>query len=273
MKSDFCIRIEKAAQSIHDRYKTKLHTAVILGSGLSDAARAWPGTLIPFSEIAGFPAATVQGHSGMLKLSEGKLFMMGRFHYYEGHSPEDLMFPVFVLHTLGVKTLIVTNAAGSLSKKLKPGVIVIIKDHINLLGISPLRGQQFKGLGPRFPDMEQAYSEELIRTARKLCKELKKQGVYACVPGPHYETQAEAKMLRTLGVDMVGMSTVPEVLAARFLGMRIFGLSCITNYTAGVSKTPLDHDKVLAVSKAMTDSLARILEKLLRYLEKEFHDR
>ncbi len=268
MIEDYGLRIEQAVQSIQAHYKDKLYTAVILGSGLGDAAKLWQGTHIPFSDITGFPAATVQGHSGMFKLTAGKAFMLGRFHYYEGHSPEDLILPVFVLHRLGVKTLIVTNAAGSLYKKYKPGDIVIIKDHINLLGISPLRGQRFHGFGPRFPDMDQVYSKELMNTAKTLCKEITKQGVYVCMAGPNYETRSEAKMLRILGADMAGMSTVPEVIAAHFLGMRILGLSCITNFSAGVSKAPLHHENILTVSKSMTHSLAGILAKLLNYLEK-----
>jgi purine-nucleoside phosphorylase len=269
MTKDFSYCIKQAVQCIRSHYKEELNTAVILGSGLGDAVNFVQGTHIPFSDIDGFPMATIQGHKNILKLAQGKAFMLGRFHYYEGHSPEELILPLFVLHKLGVENIIVTNAAGSLRKRIKPGDIVMIKDHINLLGQSLLRGQHVEDFGPGFTDMHNAYSKELIRAAKKLCKEIKAEVVYACMPGPQYETEAEAKMLRRLGADVVGMSTVPEVIAARFLKMRVVGISCITNFTAGVGKALLNHADILRISKVLCFTLSEILKKLLKFLDKK----
>jgi purine-nucleoside phosphorylase len=273
MTVEFLRTVQKAADSVRNKYKDRLHTAVILGSGLGDAVKAENAVSIPYASITGFPVVRVAGHAGILKLAAGKAFMLGRFHYFEGHSLEQIMLPVFMLQSLGVTRLIVTNAAGSLCRRLKPGDIVLIRDQLNLLGVSPLRVAETGSVGPRFVNMEHAYSERLVRAAKKICPGIRKQGVYVCVPGPQYETPAEAKMLRILGGDMVGMSTVPEVIAARFLGLEVLGFSCITNYAPGMGTHPVKHENVLKVSETMTEKLCEILEKITSHLEKEQDDR
>jgi purine-nucleoside phosphorylase len=269
---DYPGRIDEAVKSIKDFGVDKLDTALILGSGLGEVLHGRKGRYLAYSSIKHFPAPTVAGHAGVLKICDGLAIMQGRFHYFEGYSLEEIVFPIFVLHKLGIKTLIVTNAAGALNPRYKPGDIVIIKDHISFFGESPLRGQHFAGLGPRFPGMAGAYSRRLITLARKLSPEVKKQGVYIFTPGPHFETRAEVKMLCTLGGDMVGMSTTPEVIAARFLGLEVLGFSCITNLAAGIGKIPLQHEKILRVGNAMTEKLSLVLEKLLSYLDKNRHE-
>jgi purine-nucleoside phosphorylase len=269
---DYLLRIEESVKSIKKHKVDKLHTAVILGSGLSDVLKQKQGENIPYSLIKNFPTPTVEGHAGILKICGGLAIMQGRFHYFEGYPMEDVIFPLFVLHRLGVRILIITNAAGSLNPHYKPGDLVIVKDHINLFGGSPLRGTYLSSLGPRFPNMEGAYSKRLIKLTRKLCREVKKQGVYVFTPGPHYETRAEAKMIRLLGGDMVGMSTTAEVIAARFLGMEIMGFSCITNLAAGMSKNPLQHENILEVGKSMALKLSLVLEKLLSCLDKTYYE-
>jgi purine-nucleoside phosphorylase len=273
MTRDLLRAAEKAAASVRKKYKGGLHTAVILGSGLGGAA--YPGNAIdiPYTAIKGFPAPGVKGHEGILKLADGKAFMLGRFHFYEGQTPLQLMLPVFMLHALGVNRLIVTNAAGSLRRRLRPGDIVFIRDQINLLGVPLFRGADNGSAGPRFINMENAYSQRLARAVKKLRPRVRKQGVYVCMPGPQYETRAEARMLRILGGDMVGMSTVPEVMAARYLGMEVLGFSCITNFAAGVGTKPVDHEQVLRVSEGITGRLRDILEAITALPQSETDDR
>ncbi len=264
---------KQAAASVKKKYKDALYTAVILGSGLGGAVPVENAVTIPFADIKGFPTAGVKGHEGILKLAAGKAFMLGRFHYYEGRTPEQLMLPVFMMHALGVKRLIVTNAAGSLRRRLRPGDIVLIRDQLNLLGVPLFRGTDGGSTGTRFINMEHAYSERLAGLVKKLRLRVRKRGVYVCMPGPQYETRAEAKMLRVMGGDMVGMSTVPEVIAARYLGMEVLGFSCITNFASGMGTLPIDHEQVLQVSELMAGRLREILDKITIFLEKESDDR
>ncbi|MDD3151129.1 MAG: purine-nucleoside phosphorylase [Candidatus Gastranaerophilales bacterium] len=218
---------------------------LILGSGLGDIANEIKGTIVPYSKIPEFETSTVEGHAGQLVLGEfcnkKVIAMQGRYHFYEGHSLQTVTYPVKIMKKLGVKTLIVTNAAGGVNKDFYPGDLMIITDHINLLGSNPLIGENDKSLGERFPDMSNAYDKNLISLAEKIAKKLKiktQKGVYAGLTGPSYETPAEIRMLRILGADAVGMSTVPEVIVANHMKMNVLGISCITNMAAGILDQP-----------------------------------
>jgi len=231
----------------------------VLGSGLSEVANEFGGQRIPFSSIAGYPVPTVQGHQGIMMLSERTAVMAGRFHYYEGHSMDNVVLPIFLLRELGVKTLIVTNAAGGINAGYSPGDLVFIKDHINLLGTNPLIGPNDSTLGPRFFDMTEAYSNRLRRLAESALGRAVPEGVYAAMLGPSFETPAEIRMLKAIGADMVGMSTVPEVIAASYLGMEVLGISCITNLAAGLGTGSLSHAEVMETGKLVEKSLSALL--------------
>jgi purine-nucleoside phosphorylase len=245
--------------------------AVVLGSGLGAFADALENPVtVPYSEIPGWPRSTAIGHAG--KLVAGTLdgvpavAMAGRAHLYEGYTAEEVVFGVRVLKRLGVKCLIVTNAAGGINTAFRAGQLVMISDHINLLGQNPLTGPNDESLGPRFPDMTEAYSkrcrEAACAAAREMSLELP-EGVYAAVPGPSYETPAEIRYLRAIGADLVGMSTVPEVIAANHLGMRVLGISCVTNAAAGVLDQKLDHAEVLATGEKMKGTLTELLRRIV----------
>lgn len=230
---------------------------LVLGSGLGDLVeKIQEPVMVPYGEIPNFPVSTVEGHSGRLVAGviEDKfvLAMQGRFHYYEGYQLHEVTFPIRVMRELGVETLILTNAAGGINAAYKPGDIMLITDHINFLGINPLRGPNHPDLGPRFPDMTEAYAPELQEVARRAAQGLQlnlREGVYAWVSGPSYETPAEIKLLRLLGADAVGMSTVPETIVANHGGMKVLGLSYITNMAAGLSGKKLDHQSVVATAE------------------------
>jgi purine-nucleoside phosphorylase len=194
--------------------------------------------------------------------------MAGRIHYYEGHPVQDVVLPIFLLHRLGVRTLVVTNAAGGVNRAYSVGELVLIRDHINLMGVNPLRGPN-PGQGPRFPDMSTAYDPGLRDLARAVSDVKLKEGVYAAFPGPSYETPAEIRMLAVIGADLVGMSTVPEVIAASYLGMRVLGISCVTNMAAGILPQPLDHAEVLQAGKEAGPRFVRLLGGILARLESE----
>jgi purine-nucleoside phosphorylase len=236
----------------------------VLGSGLSEVAREFGGAEIPFSQIDGYPVPTVQGHRGVMMLSDTLAVMAGRFHYYEGHSMDSVVLPIFLLHSLGVRTLIVTNACGGINPEFHAGELVLIRDHLNFLGTNPLVGPNDNSLGPRFPDMTAAYTPALRKLAREAAGEDLSEGVYAAMLGPSYETPAEIGMLRAVGADMVGMSTVPEVIAASYLGMEVLGISCITNLAAGMSGDGLSHAEVVATGKQVEKTLSRLLQTVVR---------
>ena len=225
---------------------------IVLGSGLGDFAERLEGrTAIPYSELPHFPKSSVIGHAGRLVLGniggEPIVAMQGRVHYYEGFSPSEVVFPIRVLCRLGIHTLVVTNAAGGINPDFAPGDLMAITDHINLSGFNPLRGPNDDRLGPRFPDMSEGYSRALTAKIVECGKKLGlivRTGVYAISAGPSYETPAEIRMLQRLGADAVGMSTVPEVIAARHMGVKVAGISCITNLAAGISAVPLSHEEV-----------------------------
>ncbi len=240
---------------------------VVLGSGLGEfAAAVEEKAIIEYADIPHFKKVSVAGHAGRLVL--GKIgsvpvaVLQGRYHYYEGHDIADVVFPVRVLGKLGVESLLLTNAAGGIGKGLQPGDLMVIRDHINLMGINPLRGANDERLGPRFPDMSAVYDREFqdaIAAAEKEIGLAGKRGVYLALSGPSYETPAEIRMLAALGADAVGMSTVPEAICARHMGLRVAGISCVTNLAAGISAQPLSH-------KEVTETAARVKNDFIRLL-------
>lgn len=244
--------------------------AIILGSGLGDLVKRITGAAsIPFDAVPGFPAPRVVGHSGRLiagRLAEVPvLALAGRFHMYEGHGARLAAFPVRVLHALGARTLIVSNAAGGIRRTFKPGDLMLIDDHINLMFRNPLIGPVDPG-EPRFPDMSAPYDRGLQELAMERARSAGiplQRGVYAGLIGPTYETKAEVRMLERLGADATGMSTVPEVIAARALGMRVLGISCITNLACGLSSTPPSHDEVLEVAARAAAALERLISSVV----------
>ncbi len=250
---------------------------MILGSGLGSFADTLEGARkISFARIPGFASSTVVGHAGNLVYGTAHglpvLAMQGRIHYYEGHEIARVIFPARVMIALGCRTLIVTNAAGGLDPAMTPGDLVILRDHLNLLGVSPLRGPNEDTLGPRFPDMSEVYDHSLRAIALEAghAVGLKlREGVYAALPGPSYETPAEIRMLRALGADLVGMSTVPEAIAARHMGARVLGLSCVTNLAAGISPHVLSHDEVTETAARVRTQFERLLGAILAHVAKE----
>jgi purine-nucleoside phosphorylase len=265
MRNSYYNKIKNGLKSIKKYASFYPKTAIILGSGLNEFVDMFEGVEIPLSKIHGFPRSGVKGHKGILKIAKGVMIFAGRFHYYEGLDMEDVVLPVFLLHALGGKNLVVTNAAGGINPAYEPGDLVIIKDHINLMGQNPLRGPNRESLGPRFPDMKAAYSRRLMAIARSQTVCELKEGVYAAVQGPCYETSAEARMLQVLGADMVGMSTVPEVIAAAYLKMEVLGISCISNRVA-VSEKPVSHEEVIETGKRVSTVFAALLNHILKQI-------
>jgi purine-nucleoside phosphorylase len=247
--------------------------AIVLGSGLGGLANDVTGQVaIPYGEIPDFPQVAIAGHAGKLVVGEisGRVVAVfsGRFHSYEGYPPQLTAFPIRVAHALGARTLLVSNAAGGINASFASGDLMIIEDHLNLTFTSPLAGAAEAG-DVRFPDMSAAYDAELRAqlhsTGERLGIELR-DGVYAMLPGPAYETPAEVRMLRILGADAVGMSTVPEVTMARMLGMRVAGVSCITNLAAGIQQTPLDHAEVLATTSLVAAQFQGLIREFIAVL-------
>lgn len=263
--------LETAVSAIRSRATSSPSVGVVLGSGLGGFADAVEDAVeIPYTEIPGWPGATAIGHAGTLVLGRfggaTVAVMRGRAHLYEGYSPAKVVFGVRVLGLLGVRTLVVTNACGAVDTTLEPGQLVAISDHLNIQGQSPLVGPNDDELGPRFPDMSDAYDPALRAEARTAAARLGfelPERVYAAWLGPAFETPAEIRMLRTLGADLVGMSTVPEVLAARHMGIRCLALSCVTNMAAGVLPEPIDHERVLAVGAQAADRLVALLREVI----------
>lgn len=266
--------IRKAAGYITARIGEVPRTALVLGSGLGDFGKQLTEkTEIPYVEIPGFPSSTVPGHAGKLIYGNlcGKplLCLSGRFHFYEGYEMKDVAFYVQVLRTLGVRQLLLTNAAGGIQTSFRPGDLMLITDHIKFFDTTPLRGSNVEELGPRFFDMSRAYTPELAEIARKAAKETAttlREGVYAFMPGPCFETPAEIRMLRTLGADAVGMSTVPEVIAAAHCGMKVLGISCITNMAAGILNQPLSHEEVIETADKVKETFETLVKAILKQL-------
>lgn len=249
----------------------KADIGVILGSGLGDYAEALEDAVeLPYSEIPGFPRSTVAGHAGMWCCGTlyGKrvVMMQGRFHYYEGYGMKDVTLPVRVMQKIGVKTLIVTNAAGGVNLGYHPGELMVIGDIFSMTAQNPLIGPNLDAFGPRFPDMSCAFDKELRALAHECANEqgfALREGVYAQMTGPTYETPAEIRMLRTLGADAVGMSTVPEVIVARHGGMRVLGISCITNMAAGILDQPLNHAEVTETANHVKGQFRNLLDRII----------
>lgn len=249
----------------------KADIGVILGSGLGDYAEALEDAVkLPYSEIPGFPRSTVAGHAGMWCCGTlyGKrvVMMQGRFHYYEGYGMKDVTLPVRVMQKIGVKTLIVTNAAGGVNLGYHPGELMVIGDIFSMTAQNPLIGPNLDAFGPRFPDMSCAFDKELRALAHECANEqgfALREGVYAQMTGPTYETPAEIRMLRTLGADAVGMSTVPEVVVARHGGMRVLGVSCITNMAAGILDQPLNHAEVTETANRVKGQFRNLLDRII----------
>lgn len=259
-------KIHKAAKVIGEACG-KADIGIILGSGLGDFAKSLDDAKsLSYRDIPGFPASTVPGHAGVWHT--GKLhgksvcMMQGRFHAYEGYDLEEVTLPVRVMALLGVKTLIVTNAAGGVNLDFQPGDLMQITDFINFSGRNPLRGPNLDEFGPRFPDMTYAYDRDLAALVHKKAQGLNirlQKGVYCWFNGPCYETPAEIRMARILGADAVGMSTVPETIVARHCGMRVLGLSCITNMAAGILDAPLDHEEVIKAGERVKDAFKALI--------------
>lgn len=249
----------------------KADIGVILGSGLGDYAEALEDAVkLPYSEIPGFPRSTVAGHAGMWCCGTlyGKrvVMMQGRFHYYEGYGMKDVTLPVRVMQKIGVKTLIVTNAAGGVNLGYHPGELMVIGDIFSMTAQNPLIGPNLDAFGPRFPDMSCAFDKELRALAHECANEqgfALREGVYAQMTGPTYETPAEIRMLRTLGADAVGMSTVPEVIVACHGGMRVLGISCITNMAAGILDQPLNHAEVTETANRVKGQFRNLLDRII----------
>lgn len=249
----------------------KADIGVVLGSGLGDYAEALEDAVkLPYSEIPGFPRSTVAGHAGMWCCGTlyGKrvVMMQGRFHYYEGYGMKDVTLPVRVMQKIGVKTLIVTNAAGGVNLGYHPGELMVIGDMFSMTAQNPLIGPNLDAFGPRFPDMSCAFDKELRALAHECANEqgfALREGVYAQMTGPTYETPAEIRMLRTLGADAVGMSTVPEVIVARHGGMRVLGISCITNMAAGILDQPLNHAEVTETANRVKGQFRNLLDRII----------
>ena len=260
-----------AAEFIESRITVEPRVAVVLGSGLGGFADAVENSsIIEYKDIPEWPRSTAVGHAGQLIV--GMLagipvaVLAGRAHVYEGYTPQQVVYGIRTLDRLGVDSVILTNAAGAVNPQLRPGQLALISDHINLLGVNPLTGPNDEALGPRFPDMSEAYPKrcrDLAREAAKtLCIDLA-EGVYAAVPGPSYETPAEIRYLRIVGADLVGMSTVLEAIAANHMGLKVLGVSCVTNYAAGVTDKKLDHAEVLATGERVRDTLTALLKAVV----------
>ncbi len=274
----------EAAEFIRSKYSGEIATAIVLGSGLGAFADELENAVkIPYEQIPGFARSTVEGHAGQLVLGEiggqAVAVQQGRFHYYEGYEMEQVMMPVRTFGLLGIKNLILTNAAGSLNSDMIPGSLMLITDHLNCMGVNPLRGPNDSRFGPRFPDMSDIYDREFQDIASEEAKSISRErfekgldkekvdfmhrGIYCGLSGPTYETPAEIRMLREYGADAVGMSTVPEAIAARHQGTRVLGISCITNLAAGMSDEPINHEEVMETGARVAEVFKELLRRIV----------
>lgn len=265
-------QIKEAVSHIQQVVTKQPKIGLILGSGLGMLADEMEEAIaIPYQEIPHFPLSTVEGHTGELVIGEleqkSVVTMRGRFHLYEGHPLASVTFPIRVMKELGVEVLLVTNAAGGINTTYQPGNLMLIKDHINFMFQNPLIGPNDGELGERFPDMSTAYDQKLRNLAHEIAEKqgLKLQeGIYASVLGPSYETPAEIRMLRTVGADAVGMSTVPEVIVARHAGIRVLGISCISNMAAGILPQPLSHTEVMETANRIRAEFVQLVRGIIR---------
>ena len=274
-----------AAEYIKSKSPVSPSVAIVLGSGLGAFAdQVEKAVALPYGEIPGFPVSTVEGHAGQLVLGEidgiSVAVQQGRFHYYEGYAMEQVTLPVRTFGLLGVKNLILTNAAGSLNSDMMPGSFMLITDHLNCMGVNPLRGANDERFGPRFPDMSAVYDREFQTIASDEAKAISQErfsagldeelidfmhwGIYCALSGPTYETPAEIRMLREYGADAVGMSTVPEAIVARHQGMRVLGISCITNLAAGMSDEPIQHEEVITTGARSAELFQTLLRRIVK---------
>ena len=264
-------KINESAAFIKSKISTVPSVAIVLGSGLGNLSEQVKVDLeISYKDIPNFPISTVQGHKGSLifgKLNGVNVMVMnGRFHYYEGWKMEEVVFPIRVMHALGINKVILSNAAGGMNPSFQIGDVMVIKDHINLFGNNPLMGKNYDELGPRFPSMNEAYSHKLIKLAFDVAKKHNiplQKGVYVGVTGPCFETPAEYRAFYTLGGDAVGMSTVPEALTAGHLGLPVIGMSVITNYAAGISKTPLSDEEVRTIADSISNEFSAYVKDVV----------
>jgi purine-nucleoside phosphorylase len=269
-------KILEASQYIQSKIQKKPKIGIVLGSGLGIYIdQIQNKTVIPYHEIPHFKKTSVEGHSGALIIGEVHgvpvVALQGRHHAYEGHEMEEVVLPVRTLRTLGIEYLFLTNASGGINANFHPGDLVTISDHINLSGRNPLVGANLQDLGPRFPDMGNAYDKELRELLHKVGAENSvnlKNGVYCSVLGPSYETPAEIRMLRILGADLVGMSTVPEVIVASHMGLKVAGVACVTNYAAGIKEEKLSHADVKEVAEKAMVGFARVLTETIGELKR-----
>jgi purine-nucleoside phosphorylase len=274
----------EAAEFIGSKYDRPVETVIVLGSGLGAFANDLQNAIkIPYEQIPHFARSTVEGHAGQLVLGEinGQpiAVQQGRFHYYEGYDMQQVIFPMRAFGVMGIKNVILTNAAGSTSTEMTPGSLMLINDHINLMGVNPLRGNNDDRFGSRFPDMTEVYDKEFQTVANEQANKIANErfekgidekytdflhrGIYCALSGPSYETPAEIHLYRLLGADAVGMSTVPEAIAARHQGMRVLGISCITNFAAGMTSEPIHHEEVMATSARAAEVFKELLRRVI----------
>ncbi len=264
-------KVQQAARLIEGRTNLRPRIGLVLGSGLGAFADGLQdATAIPYQQIPHFPVSTAVGHAGRLVVGQCAkipvVVMQGRVHFYEGYSLREVTFPIRVLGALGIRALVFTNAAGGINRKLRARGLLLIRDHLNFQGSNPLLGANDERFGPRFPDMTEAYSKKLRTTAKQVARKLRLrlfEGVYAALHGPSYETPAEIRALARLGADVVGMSTVPEVIVANHMGIEVLGISCVTNMAAGISKKKINHDEVLEAGERVGRQFTAFLRALI----------
>jgi len=268
----FYEKVKESADYIREQVSLQPEVAIILGSGLGAIVDAMTEQqIISYKDIPHFPQSEIAGHAGNLvfgKIGETVVVaMQGRFHYYEGFTLKEVTYPVYMMKLLGIENLIVTNACGGINLDFQPGDFMLIDDFINTVGTNPLIGSNDERFGPRFPDMSEPYSKALSARAERIAHQvgvMPKHGVYAWFQGPYYETAAEIRMIKGMGADAVGMSTVPETIVANYLGMKVLGIACITNMATGLRTGKHSHEEVLAIANRSSESLCQWVEKLLR---------
>ena len=267
----FYEKVKESAQFIESRTALRPTIGIILGSGLGSLVDIMEErTVIPYKEIPNFPQSHVEGHAGNLVIGrigqEIIAAMQGRFHYYEGFTMKEVTYPIYVMKLLGIENLIVTNACGGINRDFAPGDLMLLTDYINMLGNNSLIGENDERFGVRFPDMSEAYSRELMQKAERTAERLGlsyQKGVYAIFSGPCYETAAEIRAYERLGADAIGMSTVPETIAADYLGMKVLGIACITNMATGIAKTKHSHEEVMRIANESSERLCGWVRELL----------
>ena len=263
--------VEYIKSKVND-YKPEI--GIILGSGLGELADEYCDYALEYNQIPGFIQSSIEGHKGKLVFAEicGKhvVMMQGRLHYYEGHSIDKVVYPIKVLKKLGIKTIIITNAAGGVNPSFQPSDLMIITDHINYMGINPLIGPNDNSMGERFPDMSEIYTPKYVELVKKIGNELGielQEGIYMAFSGPTYETPAEVKMARIIGADAVGMSTVPEAITASWAGIKVIGISCICNSAAGVGMSHLSHEEVIKAAGKAKDKLKKLVKEVIKRIQ------